>query len=578
MEEDLHKIGFNIRSSSSKNLGNTIFENRTKNDIEPEEMKVFKYNLDYNLKNLKDVEAGANILIKHIDNRSHIVIATDYDVDGITSAVVLTKGLTKIFASSHKDITTMVNKRIHGNGFNPTLTKAIIELHRKRPIDLLISADHGSVNNDSYRQFKEAGIGDLIITDHHSVEQGIPTYADIFINPQRHDSTYLKSISGCTTAFLLLLQTYKTMFKTNNFKDLNQLLPYVGMSTIADVMSMNEPFNRHLVRLGLRELNSLHNKAWIPIKRILGINGLVTVKDIGFKIGPLINTGNAMDSEQLVYDMLIEEDPKRVEEIAKDVNDLNTMRKRITRELHKEAVKQIDTEHGITTIIDTTINVNGKVASSVGGQLNRPIVCFSEPHDDKEVYVGSGRGVINGLNILNIVNKIHSTDDSIIIQHGGHHGALGCKIHKHKYTDFKRLFDRYSEEELTRLGNDDIINIDMILPSYMINVNLYNQVMEYQPYGLNWEEPIFLTKLKIKSVFKILNFVKIVFSRKNGSDINAIYFFNDRTTLTPDNISKLRDKEVYVAYTVRLNNFRNIYNVELEVVKINLVEKGFGNE
>lgn len=572
MEKDLRKLGFNIRSKSTDNLGKTIYENRSEDSMDKESMKLFKYNLDYDLDSLKDVDKGANLLIRHIDNRSHIVIVSDYDSDGLTSAVTLTKGLTKIFACSDKDVTTIINKRIYGNGFNPVLTKSIIELHKKRPIDLLISSDHGSVDNESYKQFKEAGIGDLIITDHHTCKLGIPSYATVFINPQREDSYYLKSISGCCTAFLLLVQTYKTMFKTTNFKDLYQLLPYVGISTISDVMSLKEPFNRHLVRLGLRELNSLRNKAWIPIKKLLGINGIVTVKDIGFKISPLINTGNAMDSEQLVFKMLIEENPHKVDELAKEVNELNTMRKRMTRELHKDVVKNLDTQYGLTAIIDTDINVNGKVASSVGGQMNRPIVCFSQPDDNPDVYVGSGRGVINGFNLLGIVNKIQDTDDSILIQYGGHHGALGCKIHKSKYDDFKKLFDTFVKEELERIGNEDTIDIDMVIPDYMINVDLYNKVMEYQPYGLDWEEPIFLSKLKVKSVFKILNFVKIIFSRKNGSDLTAVYFFNDRTTLTPDNISELRDKEVYVAYTIRLNNFRNIYNVELEVVKIKRIE------
>lgn len=568
MKEELRKLGFNIRSSSDENLGDVIFNNRTKNDTVRDEMKVFKYNLDYDLDKLKDIDRGGTLLARHIDNRSHIVIVTDYDCDGLTSAVTLTKGLTNIFACSYKDVTTVINKRIHGNGFNPVLTQRVIDIHKERPIDVLISADHGSVDNESYRKFKEAGIGDLIITDHHTCELGVPSYADVFINPQRDDSTYIKSISGCTVAFLLLLQTYKTMFKNDNFRDLNQLLPYVGISVISDVMSLSEPYNRHLVRVGLRELNSLRNKAWIPLKKILAINGLVTVKDVGFKIGPLVNTGNAMDSEQLVFDMLIAEHPERVEYLAKDVNDLNIMRKKITRELHKAAVRDIDTENGLTAIIESDINVNGKVASSVGYQYKRPIICFSEPKDDPNVLTGSGRGIINGFNLYKIIQQLHEEDDSIIIQFGGHSGALGCKIHKNRYDDFRKLFDKYVKIEIDKLGNDDIIDVDMIIPDYMINVGLVNKVTEFQPYGMNWTEPVFLTKLKIKSVFKILNFVKIVFSRKNGSDLNAIYFFNDRTTLTPEKVRDLRNQEVYVSYVVRLSNFRNLHNVELEVVKL----------
>ncbi len=572
MYEELKKLGFNIKSRSIKNLSENIYENRIDDDTEHEDMKVFRHSLDYNLESLKDVDVGAKILIKHIDNRSHIAVVSDYDADGLTSAVTLTKGLLEVFACDKNKVTTIINKRKLGNGFNPVLTEDIIKLHKQKPIDLIITSDHGSVDNPSYLKFKEAGIGQIIVTDHHTCEHGIPDQADAFINPQRDDSTYLKKVSGCAVAFLLILKTYKDMFKTDNFRQLYPLLPYVGISTITDVMSIKEPYNRYLVKLGLRELNSLKNKTWIPIKKILGISGLVTVKDIGFKIGPLINSGNAMDDEQLVFRMLIEANPNKTYELAKEVNVLNTLRKNITRDLNKEALKQIDTKYGLTTIVDSSINVNGKVASAVGSQLNRPIVCFSEPEDNKEVYTGSGRGIVNNFHILNVVNKINSIDNSILLQYGGHKGALGCKIHKSKYNEFKTLFDKFCKEELEKMGSDDVINVDMVIPAYMINVDLYNKVMEYYPYGLDWEEPVFLSTLKIKSIIKIYNFVKIIFSRKNGNDISGIYFFNDRTTLTPDNISELRGKELPVAYTVRLNNFRNIYSVELEVVKIGIGE------
>ena len=81
MEKDLRKLGFNIRSKSSDNLGKTIYENRSEDSMDKESMKLFKYNLDYDLDSLKDVDKGANLLIRHIDNRSHIVIVSDYDSD-----------------------------------------------------------------------------------------------------------------------------------------------------------------------------------------------------------------------------------------------------------------------------------------------------------------------------------------------------------------------------------------------------------------------------------------------------------------------------------------------------------------
>lgn len=81
MYEELKKLGFNIKSRSIKNLSKNIYENRMDNDTEQEDMKIFKHNLDYNLESLKDVDRGANILINHIDKRSHIAVVSDFDAD-----------------------------------------------------------------------------------------------------------------------------------------------------------------------------------------------------------------------------------------------------------------------------------------------------------------------------------------------------------------------------------------------------------------------------------------------------------------------------------------------------------------
>ena len=54
---------------------------------------------------------------------------------GISSAVVLTKGIKNIL--KHKNTTTVVNKRIYGNGFNPRIVRKILDINSDKKIDLL---------------------------------------------------------------------------------------------------------------------------------------------------------------------------------------------------------------------------------------------------------------------------------------------------------------------------------------------------------------------------------------------------------------------------------------------------------
>ena len=181
---------------------------------------------------------------------------------GINSAIVLTKGLRNIFR--YKNTTTIVNKRINGNGFNRKLVNKIIELHLDKKIDLIITADHGSNDFDAYATIKEKCTGvEILVTDHHTISK-YPDNAEAFVNPMREDSTYPKSISGCCTAFLVLVQLAKS--KNMKFDKLYEIIPYVAISTITDIMDMSIPYNRFIVELGLRIMNSERFIFWHILK------------------------------------------------------------------------------------------------------------------------------------------------------------------------------------------------------------------------------------------------------------------------------------------------------------------------
>lgn len=553
-----------------------ILDNRKFDDIDVESMVNFKYDLDYKLEDLKCVTEGSILLSKHIEKNNHIAVVTDYDCDGITSAVTLTKGLLDVFACDEKQVTTIINRKKNGNGFNKSLVAQILDLHKRKPIDLIVAADHGSANNAEYGIFKEHGI-ETLITDHHSIEHGIPHNATVFINPQREDSTYIKSISGCCVAFLLLVKTYKGMFKTNNFSSLHPLLPYVGISTITDIMSLDEPFNRHLVRLGLRVINSHKDRMWGVIKKAIGVPGLLTVKDIGFKFGPVVNAGNCTDTEQNVFAMLMSKTIPEIEGYMKGCISMNKLRKDTTNQI----VKNLNTKDVVTNdtsaivlLIETHLHINGKVAPGVGIKYNKPVVCFNKiVSEGVEYYSGSGRGIVKGYNILEVFNAINREDPSIFKRFGGHAAAIGCTVNMDKLEEFKVLFNKHTKISLDKLGVVNDLIVDMYIPDYMINTKLAQTVTKYEPYGKNWSEPIFISNLMVDRTIKMGTITKFVFyCPTNGNKVSGIYFYGDDGDYTSENIHELRGQMVQVAYKIKVNTFRGKYDLDLEVAKIGLVE------
>lgn len=565
MEEELLSLGFKIKPTTKKKIEDTIFYNRT-NGEENEELRNFPFKLDHELEKLKDVGKGATLVSKALDDRLHICVVTDYDSDGINSAVTLTKGLRKVFGIDKKNLTTIVNKRVNGNGFNPVLVKRIKDVHDRHKIDLIITADHGSVNDEQYLELKNYGIDKIVVTDHHEVKYGNLKNVDAFINPQREDSFYPKSVSGCFVAFMLLIKTYNIMFKTRNYKDLYQLTPYVGISTITDVMKLDVPINRHIVKIGLRELNSLRDNHWATIKAGLDITGLVTTKDIGFKIGPVINAGNATNNEEAIFKLLMAEDKDTLNKYLKVAIKLNQLRKDETKKVKTKALGNITTSNSVVTIIESELPIAGKVASALGTQFNLPAVCFRDLEDG--TMEGSGRGIVKGLNILEIIESMEKSNPGMFKAAGGHKGAFGCTIYKEYYEDFKTIFDTSVKTAMSGYGDKDIMEVDALVPDYLINTDLCNKVHANQPYGLGWEEPVLLAKIKVKFILNLGSVAKIKFVRNNNSELDGIYFFNDDNGINTNNIGDLKGKEVYIAFTPRISSFRKSYTVELEIKRI----------
>ncbi len=50
-------------------------------DIKYKNIDISNYDLDTEINLLKDVDKGALLIEKHMNNNSHIVIVTDYDAD-----------------------------------------------------------------------------------------------------------------------------------------------------------------------------------------------------------------------------------------------------------------------------------------------------------------------------------------------------------------------------------------------------------------------------------------------------------------------------------------------------------------
>ncbi len=593
--EDINRYGYVLKERNPDVIFDSISTNISKvqteliaNRLKDEEFDYYKeditkyfynhFDLLRDIDKLSDIEKASSLIEKHLNKNNHIVCVTDYDLDGITSATVLYRSLTEVFNVPKYKVSVIVNKRKDGNGFNKRLLERIYELNNKKKIDLIISADHGSSDEYSFKEIKSKIKCDMVITDHHQIPyNNYPNTPDVFINPQRKDSTYCKEISGCFTAYLVMLNTYKVMYNPKNYDKFNSILPYVAISTIGDVMSLKYTINRYIVKVGLNELNSFRNKAWLAIKKIVGIPGKITSKDIGFKLGPLINTANRVDNEDLAFKLLILNDFETAMRIGNELSKLNTFRKNVTKSVLKEVNKKIsNNEHkdSIVTTIETNLAINGVVAANIGTANNLPTVCFIDNSDNKEILVGSCRAIVKGFNLINVFNGIKNEDDSVLVSFGGHEGAAGCSVRNNKLEKFKTLFNKYSKQQLDNLDMSKEIKIDSIIPDFLITAPLAKSIEACGPYGKDWEEPVFLSRLKVLNVFVMGTMAKLTLKRRNGTTLQATHFFNNSTDITVNNIKEVLTPgtEIFLAYNINIDSYLESYDMMITVVDISIIK------
>jgi single-stranded-DNA-specific exonuclease len=131
-----------------------------------------------------------------IARKERIAIHGDYDVDGVTSTVILRRTLELLGG----DVTHFLPERLRdGYGLQP----ANVDRLHAAGARVIVSVDCGIRSGAAADRARELGI-DLIISDHHEPEATLPRALAV-INPKRADCPYPdKHLAGVGVALKLV--------------------------------------------------------------------------------------------------------------------------------------------------------------------------------------------------------------------------------------------------------------------------------------------------------------------------------------------------------------------------------------
>lgn len=530
---------------------------------------------------LRDMKVSTEMINHKIKNKEKILLVLDYDVDGIISGAIAYMGLKGLGALCSCIFPDRVNE---GYGLN----HRIIEHAIKNNYSTIITFDNGIAAFESVEMARKNNL-DIIITDHHEVpqveEKGLSrdrlVNATAIINPKQTRCEYpYKHICGAMIAYKLIQALYLSRgIPLEKIKDLYNL---VSIATICDVMELRDE-NRIFVSQGL---DGLSKSQMIGIKSLLSKLNLdhhpnLTINDIGFKLGPVLNSSGRLETADMALRLLVSENQQDAEKMADHLVALNEERKKLTKEATALAQSTVRTEalteNNIIILLLSDIHESlaGIVAGRIKEEYNLPVIVFT---NGSEYIKGSARSP-DHVNIFSELSKFKK----YLSKFGGHAAAAGLSIEKDQFESFKdSIIKHFNSLDVDNTKNyyvDDIIDIGEA------NLQLAKKIKVFEPTGKGNPSLLFsslhLTLKKVIFLGDSQSALKLDFS--NGLVTKSFISFAPQKTLDyikyKMNFEADHDiiegkPEIYdsfyfdLLYKVNINYYKNNEYLNLELVSI----------
>ena len=499
-----------------------------------------------------DMDKAVGRINSAIAGGEKIVVYGDYDVDGITSTALLYEFLEKLGANVEYYIP---DRKGEGYGINIMAVNKLL----RQGVKLLITVDCG-ITAIGEVEFAKLQKMDVIITDHHTCKDRLPTAAAAILNPKRPDCDYpFDMLAGVGVAFklILALAVSRGMSSRDVF---DEYIDIVALGTIADVVPLLGE-NRIIVDKGL---NALQNPSRIGIRAIEEVAGVsdkpITASTIAFAIAPRLNAAGRLGTATTAVELLLTKDMNRAREIALALDDENKERQQTEKEIFDEALQMIakDANFAKKKVIVLAREgwhqgVIGIVASRLCDMYYKPCILISTDN-------GSGKGSGRSIKAFNLFDAL-SACEKYLTDFGGHAVAAGLNVNQSEIDEFEKEINKYADEVLSEKDMIPTVEIDCPLSEQSLTLENARMISRLEPFGMGNEKPVFaVSSVTVAAAMAVGADNKHLRLRvfKNNQTLNCIGFGMG------DLAHSLHEGDViHIAFQIDINSYQRTESVQL---------------
>jgi single-stranded-DNA-specific exonuclease len=522
-----------------------------------------------------EMEAAAKRIADAATRGERVAIFGDYDVDGATSAALLTWHL------RHCGLDPLIHipDRIF-EGYGPNV-EAVRGLANKGAT-LLVTVDCGTTSIEPLAEAKKLGM-DVVVIDHHQCGDELPV-VDALVNPNRPDDlSGLGHLAAVGLVFVTLVAVNRELRARNFWSDerpepnLLDALHHVALGTVADVASLTG-LNRAFVAKGLIALRRRDHVGHTALMDVARLSGPPEAWHLGFMLGPRINAGGRIGRADLGVRLLLEGDISEAARIAAELDRLNTERRVIEQmaeaQAEAEALASLGLDDKGAVIVTASEGwhpgVVGLVASRLKEKFSRP--AFAIALEPGGIGTGSGRS-IPGVDLGRVVRQ--AVHDGILLKGGGHAMAAGVTLKKERLAEFRAYVETALAATVADARHANELFIDGAVTARAVTTDFVATLNRAGPFGAGNPEPLIaLPSHQLVFADEVGQaHLRLRFKSGDGSFVNGIAFRSVGQKLGNALIEN-RGQMLHVAGSLTVDRWQGSERVQMRVTDVAVPDLG----